>query len=39
LTHCSELDEKEIDSGDWTWEEIINRAAYEKVEKQRMIGG
>jgi hypothetical protein len=38
-TLCTELDEKEIDSGDWTCEEIINKAAHEKVGRQRTIRG
>jgi hypothetical protein len=33
------LDEKEIDSGDWTCEEIINKAGHEKVGKQRWMRG
>jgi hypothetical protein len=36
-TLSTELDEKEIDSDDRTCEEIINKAAHEKLGKQRTI--
>jgi hypothetical protein len=39
-TFFTELDEKKIDSDDWACcEEIINKAAHEKVGKQRTIRG